>query len=608
MQSRDSPTGEDFNPFLPRFGATIGVLSTSRDILRQVKTEESDVISEFSLDELDESVSVPTSVTSEGRIRAGTILGPFNVKKCNGNVADEDDDIFTIIDDSGMNHIFIVANDEAHILKQISPAHSKESSNCNVISTNGDDQLSVIVTRSVDNPKALKGIFLTAKHQGKSTGPSVSNIDLCCTVSKKFACTKCSIAFTNPEILERHQQFYCKETIPGQSQPNPGTSFKDASTGCGNLAEKSNKMELLSQMKTCSSLKPPLNVTEQSRPESLNCFSGRLSASNMPSTNNSNGTATATNGFLKKTQCPLPTVDGLSNNTILLPVAFHNLPQEQLVQIVGPPQTIVPVAIYKNSACSSIRPLLLDSIYASQLCFPRQTVSVANFPSQFSLPLAFFQSPQSKLTRQWSTETGKGLHNGLSTAHELSPSKKRSMSDSQNLEHIAGSSGNGTNAESVFSIPNSPCTKRRKMDSSSDGEPLDLSKKFSNTSKRNQLSPTLTGASEQTVARSNKGGGSTLPQKKFHCDCGVSFVSADTLIAHKKFYCKNRTEAQEEEVMPKLEKVCLTHHVLNIDSFVCALCGYKGFSMRGMKNHVKLTHEMDSDSEKANPVVKVEEP
>ncbi|KAI1701949.1 hypothetical protein Ddc_17334 [Ditylenchus destructor] len=71
MQSRDSPTGEDFNPFLPRFGATIGVLSTSRDVLCQIKTEESDVISEFSLDELDESGSGPNSVTLEGRIRAG---------------------------------------------------------------------------------------------------------------------------------------------------------------------------------------------------------------------------------------------------------------------------------------------------------------------------------------------------------------------------------------------------------------------------------------------------------------------------------------------------------------------------------------------------------
>ncbi|KAI1701950.1 zinc finger, C2H2 type [Ditylenchus destructor] len=264
-----------------------------------------------------------------------------------------------------------------------------------------------------------------------------------------------------------------------------------------------------------------------------------------------------------------------------------------------------------------------------QLCFPRQTVSVANFPAQFSLPLAFFQSPQPKLARPSSSETGKGLHNGLSTAHELSPSKKRSMSDSQSLEHVTENPGNGTHTGSVFSIPKSLSTKRRKMDSSSDSEPLDLSKKPSNTSKRNQLSPTLPGVSEQPAARTNKGGNSTTPQKKFHCDCGVSFVSADTLIAHKKFYCKNRTEEQEEELMPKLEKnkteLCKycdfqaashsqmmqhmrTYHVLNIDSFVCALCGYKGFSMRGMKNHVKLTHEMDSDSEKVNPVVKVEEP
>lgn len=44
------------------------------------------------------------------------------------------------------------------------------------------------------------------------------------------------------------------------------------------------------------------------------------------------------------------------------------------------------------------------------------------------------------------------------------------------------------------------------------------------------------------------------PEKRFSCDCGVSFLSADTLNSHRKYYCRFRVvdEAEEQEMARKV--------------------------------------------------------
>jgi hypothetical protein len=43
-------------------------------------------------------------------------------------------------------------------------------------------------------------------------------------------------------------------------------------------------------------------------------------------------------------------------------------------------------------------------------------------------------------------------------------------------------------------------------------------------------------------------------EKKFACECGVAFLSADTLTSHRKYYCRNRVidETEEQELTRKV--------------------------------------------------------
>lgn len=38
-----------------------------------------------------------------------------------------------------------------------------------------------------------------------------------------------------------------------------------------------------------------------------------------------------------------------------------------------------------------------------------------------------------------------------------------------------------------------------------------------------------------------------MPSKRLVCNCGVSFVAEETLNGHKKYYCKNRNNYDEDQ-------------------------------------------------------------
>uniref|UniRef100_A0A0N4VCV2 C2H2-type domain-containing protein n=1 Tax=Enterobius vermicularis TaxID=51028 RepID=A0A0N4VCV2_ENTVE len=95
-------------------------------------------------------------------------------------------------------------------------------------------------------------------------------------------------------------------------------------------------------------------------------------------------------------------------------------------------------------------------------------------------------------------------------------------------------------------------------------------------------------------------------EKRFHCDCGVSFNNESTLIGHKKYYCRNSTDHNEvfrepqrkvfiEEKLGKSSASQLAQHVRSnhaaVQAYICQLCGYKGYSHRGIRSHLRL-HEL----------------
>uniref|UniRef100_A0A914ICA1 BRCT domain-containing protein n=1 Tax=Globodera rostochiensis TaxID=31243 RepID=A0A914ICA1_GLORO len=102
------------------------------------------------------------------------------------------------------------------------------------------------------------------------------------------------------------------------------------------------------------------------------------------------GTATAAH-FAK-------TVDSLHNflspNVVLLPVAFHSLDDEQHIQLIGMPQTVIPIAIHPAMQKQfAVRPLLVDQAMARQQphdgcsssCCSSTTTSIATLPQHIGI-------------------------------------------------------------------------------------------------------------------------------------------------------------------------------------------------------------------------------
>lgn len=121
---------------------------------------------------------------------------------------------------------------------------------------------------------------------------------------------------------------------------------------------------------------------------------------------------------------------------------------------------------------------------------------------------------------------------------------------------------------------------------------------------------------------------SSEPDKKYRCDCGVSFSSEITLNGHKKYYCHNNANqaapfrepqrkvlyisfflilpyfifftshlsfqvayhCQQCDFLPVSASQLAQHIRVNhaaIQAYVCQICGYKGYSQRGIRSHLR---------------------
>uniref|UniRef100_A0A1I7S1Q4 C2H2-type domain-containing protein n=1 Tax=Bursaphelenchus xylophilus TaxID=6326 RepID=A0A1I7S1Q4_BURXY len=266
-----------------------------------------------------------------------------------------------------------------------------------------------------------------------------------------------------------------------------------------------------------------------------------------------------------------------AQNTLILPVAYHSQSDPSVIQVVGPAQTIIPVAISRQVPVTS-RSLLLDSAFASQLQLPIH----GKFPlnpqaGEFGLPLAF--------VHQLNSQNGPSTSNGNVTA---------------TATILSGTELNPTllGRKRMRTSSSSSSSKRFCDSAESSSRPLDLSQK--------------NGPKEEDKANAEA-------KKPFACDCGVAFMSKETLTSHRKYYCKNRVTIEEIEEMEPARKVpsrcsqCdyvpathaqLAQHIRHkhslVQAFVCLLCGYKGYSARGIKNHLRTSHGDEMSKRRAD--------
>ncbi|ETN73607.1 zinc finger, C2H2 type [Necator americanus] len=131
--------------------------------------------------------------------------------------------------------------------------------------------------------------------------------------------------------------------------------------------------------------------------------------------------------------------------------------------------------------------------------------------------------------------------------------------------------------------------------------PLDLSKRRRENS----------GSSGTTTPSNSVRTSYSDVEKPFLCPCGVSFSADETLKAHKQYYCKMVERRDDNKDPPKKIKTrcsqCdyepgslsqLSVHVRTVhnevQAYVCRLCGYRGFSLRGIRSHMRSHSELDT--------------
>ncbi|KJH51061.1 zinc finger, C2H2 type [Dictyocaulus viviparus] len=132
--------------------------------------------------------------------------------------------------------------------------------------------------------------------------------------------------------------------------------------------------------------------------------------------------------------------------------------------------------------------------------------------------------------------------------------------------------------------------------------PLDLSKR-----RRDDDSGSSGTATPTNAARTSH----SDVEKPFLCACGISFSADETLKAHRQYYCKMVERRIDNRDPPKKVKArcsqCeyepgslsqLSVHVRTVhnevQAYVCRLCGYRGFSLRGIRSHMRSHSELDA--------------
>ncbi|KAI6220229.1 C2H2-type domain-containing protein [Aphelenchoides besseyi] len=415
---------------------------------------------------------------------------------------------------------------------------------------------------------------------------------------QKFTCVHCNAAFTRLETLRNHMSYYCVKKINETNNADKTTDLTATRLPTLNpsIATSTSATDLTSLIGYYAAL---TQRKQPQKPEVRSVQEPKLPS--LPSTS------------LLETgnMCGV-------TNTIILPVGYHQSVDSNVIQVVGAPQTVIPVAISKNLSIST-RPLLLDGSLTNQLQLPGR-LTLNPLPNEFGLPLAFIQ-PLSLLNNGVTTvssnankTTGMNANPLVTSAMQLNGRTNRNpislvatrspVNEQQPLSARATATIIASTALSPSIITGTTKKRPRNTSSSSsakrrcdsiDSRPLDLSIR----SEVRGSTPTHVADDEEARNRTNR---------THACDCGVSFYLASILESHQKYYCKNRVidETERQEPPKKIPSRCsqcdyvpatsaqLNQHIRHkhsaVQSLVCLICGYKGYSTRGIKNHLRTSH------------------
>nr|CAD2125616.1 unnamed protein product [Meloidogyne enterolobii] len=330
------------------------------------------------------------------------------------------------------------------------------------------------------------------------------------------------------------------------------------------------------------------------------------------------------------------------NNIILLPVGCHSLPDEKHIQLLGSPQTILPIAVHSNVLNNfPINPVILESKISSKIlfknCCNQKQNLLCHLPIAINKIINKQQIKEQKINNfidvSCQTEDNNNYLITSSSSSSTSPSTFNNNSSNSGIEPLDLSISTNNKKQKQYLRKRASTTTILLQQPSKD-----LNKKEEITSKKSKKeliifnnqkptnSPSLSSPNtskintnnyqnvnyEYTIKNANndKTKIKTSPQKRFPCDfCGdVSFLALETLEGHRKYYCRNRkiisVDTQQQLTTNNIEEkdidssnIILTknnliqHKQQNLP-LICVSCGYKSLNLKGLCNHLLSSHSI----------------
>ncbi|GMT01808.1 hypothetical protein PENTCL1PPCAC_23982, partial [Pristionchus entomophagus] len=568
---------------------------------------------------------------------AGVVLGPIKVRRLTSPLDVTRGAIATLVDASGNALFFEVAADE-RLLTTVRPTASIDDANC-VVMEEAPDRLRLMMTKSVPVTDTLIALFITSSSAATAGGgvgeererstsgePADNNVrgrqrlisDAATEEvaarrqgeTKKYLCDQCGlVSFNSMDNLRAHQSSYCmrrdgeqgsRRNTPAPSMtPRPASSvFPAPMAALFAAAAAAGGLQQRLQLQPAPQLMPGLLLPPP--PPSL-----LASAPVMPA--------------------PLPHA---APNVIYLPIGYHDIPpgpSGSVVQMLGQPQTIVPIAVPRPvTGGAPLLPHLASSLavhpaMCGAIPIPASlqlmagdvitTIPVMAAPTTVSqqpkdhaappltphptqrppLQLAVPRASPSKRRQSATVVTRSSPALDFSSASTLK--RRRTHTDNESTspmeallgKHSSSSSASSSKCSPHRLTPQSPAATAATLDCSPAGTP-----------------------------GSDSGTAAPLPQPRpFPCECGIGFSTEATLLAHKTTYCKltprkneeNGTGKEQKRPPPKCAQCGhqpvsasqLAVHMRNhhAEAFICNLCGYRGFSVRGIRSHLRTHPELD---------------
>ncbi|PAV69167.1 hypothetical protein WR25_20593 [Diploscapter pachys] len=570
-QNGDTTVGESAGPSDPFPFAPI--LTTEDDVDTEDMQQRLNRVLQTALRSLDTRIKSEVDEENVVEMLAGETKGPFPVKRAQ-EASSEGENQITLTDQTGRIHTFDVDSVDP-IIKRIRPCGSALNANCVILSKEiaSTNLIHLLITKDVSYGEDLLATFISMDAPDgslacspaatpNSTSPVAKQpLDIIAETlgikpaaaisEKRFLCTRCNVAkFSSFENLQTHQRLYCRREENGAPRPNSSVFL------FGPPSTSSDATPLIQQPLPSNLMHPPLP------------------------------------------QQP---------NVIMLPLAYHDQPQEDLIKALGPPQTIIPVAIARPSAPHPILPVHpLSAPTTNSLILNKSTCNTINIPRDLRFNVGEFNVTVPMLNLDI------GVMNGLKRAAPKLPG---------NGVQIGAPPAKINPAVKQIPLLNQlpvPVPVSLIGSLSDKASPLDLSKRKDEKEggleeKDKDKLETLplfikkdTESPQPSTSGTHKNSPSDV-EKPFVCSCGIAFSVDATLKAHQQFYCKNVERPDDgKEPVRKVPSRCsqcdfepsslsqLSNHIRNahhdVQAYLCKLCGYKGYSLRGIRHHMRSSH------------------